>query len=196
MLRAGIAGVVVFAAISFWVYKVGPLPGERAVLHWQTSRQWGPSISALLIFFDGLGKPPVAMLLALAASAVLASLRGWRSGLTLLIMPIAASVTDIAKAALGPSPLWQSVRQGENFPSGHAALAAAACGLVVVVSWGTGRSVLAWVMLAFALGMGLAAVMVGAHLPSDVLAGYTLGFAWLAFWLATPLGCATRAASR
>lgn len=182
-----------FCVICLWVYRVGPLPGERAALQWQMRQHWGPSVSALLIFFDGLGKPSVAGLLALAGAAVLWSVRGWRTAVLMLLMPAAAAVTDLLKSLLGPSPLWESSKGGENFPSGHAAVAAAAFGLLVVVVWSSRRAVPAAVLLGFAAAVGCAAVMAGAHLPSDVLAGYAVGGAWLALWLSTPLGRDLRA---
>ena len=70
------------------------------------------------------------------------------------------------------------------FPSGHVALAVAVYGLLACLWLRASRSfverVLACVLLAgLLLATGWARVRLGAHWPSDVLAGYAIGAAWL-----------------
>jgi membrane-associated phospholipid phosphatase len=71
------------------------------------------------------------------------------------------------------------------FPSGHVALMLAVYGLLAYVWFRHSRSVierlLVVLLLAALLGVtGLARVRLGSHWPSDILAGYLIGAAWLA----------------
>ncbi len=62
-----------------------------------------------------------------------------------------------------------------SFPSSHSAVTAAAA---VILLWGYRRRTrLAWLALLLPLTIGYSRVYVGVHYPSDVLAGWTLGFA-------------------
>lgn len=66
-----------------------------------------------------------------------------------------------------------------SFPSGHALSAAVVCGLLAYLAWkylhGTWRIGVPIGLLLFALLVGVSRVVVGAHYPSDVLAGWLLG---------------------
>lgn len=77
------------------------------------------------------------------------------------------------------------VETGFSFPSGHAANATVAYG---ILAWLIGRvsgassiRALAWALaVAVAIGVGLSRVWLGVHYPSDVVAGWLLGIAVVA----------------
>lgn len=63
-----------------------------------------------------------------------------------------------------------------SFPSSHAYSSALACGYFAMMPWITNGSVLfAPFILAIAVVVGLSRIVVGAHYPSDVVAGWLLG---------------------
>lgn len=71
---------------------------------------------------------------------------------------------------------------GYSFPSGNAAVAAAAVGgVLILVPQSRTRILLALAGLALALLNGVALVFLYWHYPSDVLGGWCLGVAWVAF---------------
>ncbi len=97
----------------------------------------------------------------------------------------------IANAAAVPASL-------QAFPSGHATQVVAVYGLLTWMwadlSRSTVERTLAWVLFAaFAAVNGVARLRIGAHWPSDVVAGTVLGLAWL-FALAWATRWADRAA--
>jgi len=80
--------------------------------------------------------------------------------------------------------------KGYSFPSGHAMVSVAFYGMVVFLFWTcfwkTPRSLrsvgalAAWLVLM----IGLSRIYLGVHYPSDIIAGYVLGGAWLILCIA------------
>ena len=94
-----------------------------------------------------------------------------------------------------PAVQWV-MEQGYSFPSGHSAGVVACYGLLAWIFWvisqrqtGIQASVVAALI---ALSVGATRVLLGVHYVSDVMAGWMLGLAWLAFligvahWLQAP----------
>lgn len=77
--------------------------------------------------------------------------------------------------------------KGYSFPSGHAMISFAFYGLLGYLLWQYGRrspslatrlgAFVAWLL---AIAIGISRVYLGVHFPSDVIAGYAAGGAWLA----------------
>lgn len=178
-VAAGLLAAV--AALWTWLELVGPLPGERAVLAWQDDHppwRMAPDVFALLEWFADLGTPTIATLLVAGVAAVALELAGPRVA---VLVPAAAAVvllTTLLKVVLGPTPLWASAGGHANFPSGHTAFATALFGLLAALTAEDGQRVAPPIFVALAAGMGVAMVVRGAHLPSDVLAGWAVGAAW------------------
>jgi undecaprenyl-diphosphatase len=72
---------------------------------------------------------------------------------------------------------------GLSFPSGHSQSAVVAYSVLLLLSWSglgpTWRRVAVAAAAALVLGIGLSRVALSVHYVSDVLAGYTLGTAWV-----------------
>jgi membrane-associated phospholipid phosphatase len=85
-----------------------------------------------------------------------------------------------------PDPLV--VERGMSFPSGHALGSVVCFGLLayfVLLAGCSRRTGLAAVggVVVLVSAVGLSRLYIGAHYPTDVLAGYAAGLGWLAVWL-------------
>ena len=96
----------------------------------------------------------------------------------------AAAIELVAKLTFArPRPgLWESAwpAVGYSFPSGHAMESTALAVAIALLAWGTRWQW--WAVTAgalFALGVGVSRVYLGVHYPSDVLAGWCAGLAWV-----------------
>jgi undecaprenyl-diphosphatase len=136
----------------------------------------------------GLSIVGVGAVLAVAtAVAALALVRAGRRGDAIFLAVALAGamvIENVAKLAFRrPRPeLWEHglPAAGYSFPSGHATTSMALAGAVVALAWGTRwRWWAVAVGAAFTLGMGFSRVYLGVHHPSDVLAGWCAGLAWV-----------------
>ena len=128
--------------------------------------------------------------------------RDWRP-MALLAAALGGAVAlyDIVKPLVGrprpPSSIWIGHYAGPAFPSGHATAAVALyAALALVLSMGAsyGRRALVWSGATLvALVVGASRVYLGAHWLTDVLGGYALGAAWVAFLVTIALITRSRA---
>jgi membrane-associated phospholipid phosphatase len=130
----------------------------------------------------------------------LRALFSWRAWLPMLAMISSAPVNFLLRALCGrlrPTieyiphrlPELSHPFQRWSYPSGHAMTATICYGMLVYL---LGRSYprtryLGLAVLGLWLGaVGFSRVYLGVHWPADVLAGYLVGGAWLALYLALP----------
>ena len=190
LLALAVVGFALVGLINGWLHVVGPLPGDRASLPRLNNAAelgYGPGTSRdVYAFFTSLGTPVLAapMILFLAATARVQF--GRRAALFVVLAAGCVFANAITKAALGPSPLFAEVKPafGDpsgalNFPSGHVAYASSLFGSMAYLGWRHRRWDLLAPAVAVIVGMGPARVLVGAHFPSDVVAGYLFGASWL-----------------
>lgn len=144
-------------------------------------------------FWDGvslaLGPVPLRLLGVVAAAAALVR-RNVRAALVLLACaPLSGLVTSAAKALVDrPRPSTMLVAApSSSFPSGHAleatsALLALLAFLLPMMTRALGRVAMAVAALSV-LSVGIARVALNVHYPSDVLAGWSLGYLYFLFCL-------------
>ena len=84
-----------------------------------------------------------------------------------------------------PDPLIDPLHNF-SFPSGHATSAFIFYGLLAYLVWKThlskvSKHIIGALLILFSLLIGFSRIYLRLHYPSDVLAGFCIGFAWLAF---------------
>ncbi len=96
--------------------------------------------------------------------------------LVIVLLPL-ASLLKIFIRRKRPATLYVNSMKVKSysFPSSHAYSSALACGYLASLSTINGAIVVAPFILAVAVVVGISRIVVGAHYPSDVLAGWTLG---------------------
>jgi undecaprenyl-diphosphatase len=133
------------------------------------------------------------VIITLLAVALLAVLRHWHGAIALAIaVPATQLVVDLIKSAVErPRPdLALTDAAGYSFPSGHSATSVAlyallAFALARLARRSHHRRLIVCAGVALALAVGISRVWLGAHFPTDVLAGWAVGAAVAALaWLA------------
>lgn len=165
-----------------------PFRWEARFNHWLDDEAWGP----LVYFFRVVTIPgsTVFLVAAALAAAVLLWARRDRADATLVGLAFAGSaVVNFALKVLfeRPRPTFQDESLTLNtfsFPSGHASVSVAVYGAFAIIvlrdmrTWRGQALVLGTLAVLLAL-IGFSRIYLGAHFFSDVLAGYSLGTAWL-----------------
>lgn len=133
-----------------------------------------------------LGGTEVVPWLLAAGAAVLLAARLWRSAAALaLAVGLTQIVVQLVKEAVSRPrpPANEAIADagGFSFPSGHAATSAALFGVLALVAIhnlrGPARVCAACAGLVVIAGVGLSRVLLGAHYPTDVVAGWMTGAA-------------------
>ncbi|HEX2359624.1 MAG TPA: bifunctional DedA family/phosphatase PAP2 family protein [Solirubrobacterales bacterium] len=182
-----VLAVSLFVLTSYWSVVAGdpgPTPGDKAVLEFcdDIRMDWLNDVAKVV---SGFGSGWVVFPLAALAAVALAAGRRWNE-LAVLIAGVAviAVMPDAIKAWTDrprPPGGLQSV-ESSAFPSGHAAHATLYTWLAVTLAWRI-RPALTWRTGLIVAGIlvtaliGFSRVYLQVHWPSDVWAGWALGFA-------------------
>ena len=157
-------------------------------LDWWTTRtlhdavngsRWGDFFSTI----STIGRPRVAEVVLAVVAVGFAVRRQWTTvGWIIASLVVTAAGWSLLKSwvARPRPPLGPGQIGGWSFPSGHAGEIACAVALLVVLTlrqlrpgWRRGVTVAIWV--AFGVLVGVSRLFVGAHYPSDVVAGWLVG---------------------
>lgn len=147
-----------------------------------------PQLSAAMLAITHLGDGEVLTVATIIAAVVFAARRHFRSSLFIILSSSGAALIN-----RGLKIFFQRERpdlaivdaSGFAFPSGHSMGSAALYGgiaLIIVSRFPTHRRRLVALCLTIVGAVGFSRAYLHVHFPSDVLAGWSLGFAW-ALWL-------------
>ncbi|MEB3065349.1 phosphatase PAP2 family protein [[Mycobacterium] zoologicum] len=191
-LVSGAAAVAVFVLALLGYRQHWIVPYTVDAFASDVSHDLGVEYPAWVWFWDGVSTvfaPPVFRVLAMVA-AIVAVIRGrLRTALFLLVTVEATGLlTQVAKDAVGRRRPTTALVEAtsSSFPSGHALGAMVGVGALLVVALPLLRrrarlaAVCAGVLVV--AGVGASRVSLSVHYPSDVLAGWALGLAYLCGW--------------
>lgn len=184
LLLGVVLPLILFAELAEDVWRREGFAWDREILGFMHDRH-GPVLDVLMVALSIVGG--AAGLVVVVTGIALALVRhGRRADALFLVIAVGgATAIDVgAKLAFArPRPdLWADgySAAGYSFPSGHAMSSTALSAAVVALAWGTRWR---WWALAggalFVFGVGVSRVYLGVHYPSDVLAGWCAGLAWV-----------------
>jgi membrane-associated phospholipid phosphatase len=204
-----LAALVVFAALADELAEWQPFVSLDRHVDELLNERATPAPTTAMEAVTWLGSTNGLVLLTLAACAVLLVRRRVRAALLVALALVGAEVLDallkVEFARPRPSLAHPLVAEagGYSVPSGHATGSMAVYGAIAYLSLTTVRSrpttavITAGALLVVVL-IGFSRVYLGEHFPSDVIAGWCVGVAWVAIlvlllWGALPAFATPRA---
>jgi undecaprenyl-diphosphatase len=189
-LVVGAVAAVLFGLIAGIVHGGGTQTVDERVLQWFAARR-SPMLDEVMLDITTLGDGVVLIMMALVASVFLWLTKHHWSVYILIVGLIGGKILNtVLKAAFDrtrPSVVeWLYEVTSPSFPSGHAMGAFITYGTVAyLVGRLSATRRLRHVTWFFAgvtiLAIGVSRTYLGVHYPSDVIAGFLAGLAWLAF---------------
>jgi membrane-associated phospholipid phosphatase len=133
-----------------------------------------------------LASTRTALIVTIVAALVLLVRRRWHSAIALaLVFPVTQGAVQLVKLIVErPRPAANNASlaeaQGFSFPSAHSATSVAVYATIAFIlirasRHGHSRVAIASLATALVIAIGFSRVMLGAHYPTDVLAGWTVG---------------------
>lgn len=187
--------VVVLAGILFILSAIAVQ--YPALTQWETGLLWhvhtwhNPMLDQLALLLAYLGGMPAMIIITLLISLVaFCKNRTDFSWFAWVAFGGAVSMGWLCKAGfsrLRPA-VWEQIAPfyGDSFPSNHSLYAMTLAAILGVMAFNTPwRAVVLFFGAVWSMAMGLSRLYLGAHFPTDVLAGWSLGIAWsgLLCWL-------------
>jgi membrane-associated phospholipid phosphatase len=187
---AGALAAVVFGLIAGFVHGGATQGVDERVLEWFGSRRT-PLLDEIMVDITTLGDGVVLVMMVLIASLFLWLTHHRWSVYVLLVALFGGKVLNtLLKAAFDRSrpsviEMLHDV-SSPSFPSGHAMGAFVAYGTVAYLVGRLSPSSrvrrITWTVAAFTvLAIGISRMYLGVHYPSDVIAGFLAGLAWMVF---------------
>jgi membrane-associated phospholipid phosphatase len=180
----GLACAIAFVVLATLVVRRGGLAFDEPFSEWLRGLPIPAWFWEVCTFLGGLFL--VALGLAMGLAALVS--RRYRLALVIAVVLIGSAlltdaVKDLVMRQRPPDPITGT--NGYSFPSGHTLNSTATYGLLAVIAWRS-RLSLGLRRAAVAIGVvvpilvGLSRIALGAHWPTDVLAGWLAGTAFVA----------------
>jgi membrane-associated phospholipid phosphatase len=177
--------VIIFVRLALEIQERTPPALDATVLHW-LRQSASPELDGWAVWLTDLGGPIGVTVVMLIGAIALYLGRRRRAALVLVAgVGGAAVINTLLKASFQRArpDLWEPLvhEASFSFPSGHAMVSSALACSVIYILWRTRWQRWAIVLgLAYVFIIGLTRLYLGVHYPTDVLAGWLVGFTWVA----------------
>ena len=180
----GLAGAIAFVVLATLVVRRGGLAFDEPFSAWLRGLPVPTWFWEACTFLGG------AILVAIGFALGLAALVARRYRLVVIIAVVligsvllTEAVKDLVMRQRPPDPVTATI--GYSFPSGHTLNSTATYGLLAVIAWRSRlplgiRRVAVTIGVVVPILVGLSRIALGAHWPTDVLAGWLAGTAFVA----------------
>ena len=185
--------VPVICLLSFAVLAAAMLAGLTApadlAIRESIHRLASDNLTTLSVYLSFVGSSPVwlAAAVLIAAGLWLAGRRKQASALAACLLGaiVLENVLKLVLHRARPDVFFGTLPATYSFPSGHALFAMCFYGALAIIATDSNLSIqkraFVWfIAILLVLGIGLSRIYLGVHYPSDVLAGYLAGAAWIA----------------
>ena len=180
-----LSGALMF---SFIARRTQFFPGDRSITA-ALQKQQNPWIRRFMIAISEIGFPSISIPLTLGVSGIFLALRFRLEAIFILLTSSSSLLNALVKRLIKrPRPTAELVTvvrviNQPSFPSGHVMHYMNFFGLLIYLlatNWRSGRlrNILIGICTALILCIGPSRVYLGAHWPSDVVAGYIYGGLW------------------
>ena len=196
-VRTGVVVAVAATVLFCWLTVVmlrGEMAGFDHAIRTEVHNLATPWLTASVEALTWLGALQVLALVDGVAIVVFVHAgRRWEAKFVLLVSTGALLLENALKFSIQrprPPPFFGTDPTTYSFPSGHALFSLCVYGALAAVLGGTSaRRAIIWPFLAFlVVAIGGTRIYLGVHYPSDVIAGYLIGIAWLCTALAATGG--------
>ncbi|KUM30381.1 hypothetical protein AQ436_12395 [Arthrobacter sp. EpRS66] len=174
--------LVAFFCVEYFFFvhlRAGQWADQAAFVAWS---QWWPRTELLDPVRQFLDLLPVicgAIAAVFLLYRVIRDRRFLRATVAILACAAALASTQLLKHGVLIRPDFNFGTTGNSFPSGHTTAAAAAMGLMFVISPPKLRPVVQPIAWLFATVTGVATLVCGWHRPSDIAAGFLVAAFWM-----------------
>jgi undecaprenyl-diphosphatase len=173
------------ASITVAVTEFGRVDRLDAEASAQAQQHMTPERTSWAEHLANLASTQTALVVTVVGALVLLFTRHWRGAIALaLVFPVTQGAVHLIKVIVErPRPEGTggvAEAQGFSFPSAHSATSVAVYATIAFIlirasRHGHSRVAVASLAAAVVLAVGLSRVLLGAHYPTDVLAGWTFG---------------------
>jgi membrane-associated phospholipid phosphatase len=176
--------LLIIAALAIAVTQLSPVArADLAMVQLMDAHTTG-WLTALFLGVTELASTDVILLVSAGAAVLLAARHHWRGAVALAVSVIGTqAVVSVAKVLMSrPRPDEEAAAvdpAGFSFPSAHSASAVALYAMLALIAASALRGRIrghAWIAaIGLVMAVGLSRVYLGAHYPTDVLAGWLIG---------------------
>lgn len=177
--------VILFAKVAGEVVENQPIGFDSMILSWIHSLA-SPVLDGIFFFFTTIGNVQVLLPITAIIIAYLLYKKRRRDALIIIAgVGGAAAANFILKLLFHRDrpTFWHSLvtETGYSFPSGHAMLSSALVLCLIAIVWNTRWRLTAIIAGSFVVLMiGLSRLYMGVHYPTDIIAGWSVSFVWVA----------------
>ena len=182
------SAIYLFSDITYSIIWKQEVETDHAIFKFLAAHVINPSLTGFMKYFTHLASGPFLQGCYILLILIYALRKNYRRVIEIFIIALSGTLLNLAMKASfhrmrPPDPLIEPLKSF-SYPSGHANSGFIFYGLLIYLIWKSNfphpfKTICCSLLLILAISVGFSRVYLRVHYPSDVLAGFTIGFAWL-----------------